>query len=94
MFSPPPALPSGAGWSLDSLMKRARLEWIDPNRRAANMVRFFLLFAALAAADALSLLSLTHLPSPTHQHQSLLRALGLFVGGVVVARNFGDAFNV
>ena len=26
--------------------------------------------------------------------QSLLRAVGLFVGGVVVARNFGDAFNV
>jgi hypothetical protein len=26
--------------------------------------------------------------------QSLLRALGLFLGGVVVARNFGDAFQV
>ena len=26
--------------------------------------------------------------------QSLLRAVALFAGGVIVARNFGDAFNV
>lgn len=26
--------------------------------------------------------------------QSLLRAVGLFVGGIIIARNFGDAFNV
>ena len=32
-------------------------------------------------------------PLPTTP-QSLLRAVGLFVGGVIVARNFGDAFNV
>jgi len=99
-----PALTSGsAGSTWDRLSKRARLEWVDPARRSANMVkrergggvhagrrrRRWCVWAAPRPP-------FTHSRS-THTHtspQSLLRAVGLFVGGVIVARNFGDAFNV
>lgn len=32
--------------------------------------------------------------NPPHTTQSLLRAIGLFVGGIIISRNFGEAFNV
>lgn len=38
--------------------------------------------------------TLTTHPNPLHTTQSLLRAIGLFVGGIIISRNFGEAFNV
>ena len=80
-----------------------RSETVDPAKRAANMVsqregernreKRARGRGALSPPAAACSLNHHHPLSPPFP-QSLLRAVGLFVGGVIIARNFGDAFNV
>jgi len=46
------------------------------------------------AACSLSLSQVLTTASLLHHQQGLLRAVGMFLTGIIVARNFGDAFNV
>jgi len=91
-----PAITSGSsGSAMDRLAKRARLEWVDPARRSANWVSALTgpRRARLRGVFPLSLGVLTT-ASLLHHQQGLLRAVGMFLTGIIVARNFGDAFNV
>jgi hypothetical protein len=88
----------GGGSTWDRLSRRARLEWVDPARRAANLVREdwgerkkTAACWPTAARPARISYDVSLLSSLS---QSLLKAVGMFVTGVVVARNFGDAFSV
>ena len=93
---------------LERLKRWYRSETIDPVKRSCNLVREReerkekggraerSNSSRISISRPLILLSsslLSHSPRKQLQ-QSLLRAIGLFVGGVIVARNFGDAFNV
>lgn len=90
----------GAPSRLERLKRWYRSETIDPVKRACNLVRACVererrerKNQSVASSKINPFAHLSSPLFPTHQ-QSLLRAVGLFVGGVIVARNFGEAFNV
>ena len=97
----------GAPSRLERLKRWYRSETIDPVKRSCNLVRrgkkretesnqSFRSRIKKSISRSFFSLSFSFRPPPTHAklQQSLLRAVALFAGGVIVARNFGDAFNV
>lgn len=93
----------GAPSRLERLKRWYRSETIDPVKRSCNLVRKREEERERLRKQSItsqshqknhSFISFRSLSPHTKPPQSLLRAVALFAGGVIVARNFGDAFNV